>query len=99
VVRATPDFFILLDEQLGDERGPSGEPSSVDFETYELLAIIEEFATGWDDLPEQIPGRTEYRILIKTGRTVPMVSVIGQVAPDGAIELIDISIDLRGPWS
>jgi hypothetical protein len=51
----TPDFFILLDDQLGDERGPDGEPTSVDFETYELLAIVEKFATGWDDLPEQIP--------------------------------------------
>jgi hypothetical protein len=54
------------------------------------LAIIEEFATGWDDLPEQIPGGPEYRVLIKTGRTVPMVSVVGQLAPDGAIELVDI---------
>lgn len=99
VVRATPDFFTLLDEQLGDERGPHGEPSSVDFEAYELLAIVEEFATGWDGLPEQFAGRPEYRVLIKTGRLVPMVSVVGQLAPDGAIELIDIAIDLRGPWT
>ena len=99
VVRATPDFFTLLDGQLGDERGPHGEPSSVDFEAYELLAIVEEFATGWDDLPQQFPDRPEYRVLIKTGRLVPMVSVVGQLAPDGAIELIDIAIDLRGPWT
>jgi hypothetical protein len=56
VVRATPDFFLLLDEQLGDERGPNGEPSAVDFAAYELIPIIEEFATGWDDLPEEIPA-------------------------------------------
>jgi hypothetical protein len=99
VVRATPDFFVLLDQQLGNERGPNGEPSSVDFETYELISIIDEFATGWDDLPEQIPGRPGYRLLIKTGRLVPMLSVVGQIAPDGAIELIDIAIDLRGPWT
>ena len=99
VVRATPEFFTQLDEQLGDERGAHGEPSSVDFEAYELLAIVEEFATGWDGLPEQFAGRPEYRVLIKTGRLVPMVSVVGQLAPDGAIELIDITIDLRGPWT
>lgn len=98
VVRASPDFVASLDAQLGDERGPDGEPSSSDFEAYELLSIIEEFATGSDDLPEYIPGRTEYRVLIKTGRVVPMVSVVGQLAPDGAIELVDIAIDLRGPW-
>ena len=84
--------------QLGDERGPNGEPSAVDFAAYELIPIIEEFATGWDPLAEQIPGRPEYRVLIKTGRLAPMISVVGQLAPDGAIELIDLSIDLRGPW-
>jgi hypothetical protein len=98
VVRATPDFFTQIDAQLGDERGPNEEPSAVDFATYELLAIVEEFATGWDQLPQQFPGRPDYRVLIKTGRLVPMLSVVGQLAPDGAIELIDIALDLRGPW-
>ncbi len=73
LVRASPDFFASLDAQLGDERGSQDEPSSADLEAYELLSIIEEFATGRDDLPEHIPGRTEYRVLIKTGRVVPMV--------------------------
>ncbi len=97
-VRATPDFFALIDAQLGDERGPNDEPTSAEFEAYELLAIIERFATGWDDLPQQFPGRPEYRLLIAAGRLVPMVAVVGQQAPDGAIELIDITIDLHGPW-
>ena len=97
-VRATPDFFALIDAQLGDERGPNDEPTSAEFEAYELLAIIEKFATGWDSLPEQVPGRPEYRLLIVTGRLVPMVAVVGHVAPDGAIELIDIAIDLHGRW-
>lgn len=56
VVRATPDFFLQLDQQLSDERGPNGEPSAVDFAAYELIPIIEEFATGWDRLAEQIPA-------------------------------------------
>ena len=77
-VRATPDFFALIDAQLGDERGPNDEPTSAEFEAYELLAIIEKFATGWDSLPEQVPGRPEYRLLIAAGRLVPMVAVVGQ---------------------
>jgi hypothetical protein len=86
-VRATPDFFAHLDLQLPAERGPHGEPSSVDFQAYELLEIVERFATGWDYLPELIPGRPDYRILIINGRLVPMISAIGQLARDGAIEL------------
>lgn len=99
LVRATPDFFALIDGQLGDERGPNDEPTSAEFEAHELLAIIEKFATGWDSLPEQIPGSSEYRLLIAGGRLVPMVAVVGQLAPDGAVELVDIVIDLHGPWS
>jgi hypothetical protein len=95
-VRATPDFFVQLDVQLGSERGPNGEPSSVDFEAYDLLDIIEEFATGWDDLAPLIIGGTQYRILIARGRLVAAYSVVGQLAPDGAIELVKLDIDLMG---
>ena len=82
VVRASPDFFAHLDTQLGDERGPAGEPSTADFQAHELLPLAEEFATGWDQLPELIPGRPEYRILIKTGYLIPMISVVGQLASE-----------------
>jgi hypothetical protein len=98
VVRATPDFFALIDAHVGDERGPNDESTSAEFEAYELLAIIDRFATGWDGLPEQFPSRPEYRLLISVGRLVPMVAVVGQLAPDGAIELIDITIELHDPW-
>ncbi len=53
-VRATQAFFEELDQQLGDERGPSGEPSSYDFQSHELIAIVERFADDWDRLPELI---------------------------------------------
>jgi hypothetical protein len=98
VVRATPDFFAALDDKLGEERGPNGEPSAIDFHTYELLEIVEEFATGWDDLPEYIVGRSDYRVLWKAGRIVPVMHVTGQLAFDGAIELVDIDLDLEAPW-
>jgi hypothetical protein len=97
VVRTTPDLFAQLDFQLGDERGPRGEPSSADFLGYEMVAIVEEFATRWDDLPPVIPGRWDYRILIKDGYLVRGYAVTGQLAPDGAVELVRIRVDLTFP--
>jgi hypothetical protein len=71
VVRATSGFFEDLDGQLGPEHGPNGEPSSNDFQVFELFRIIEQFAIGFDDLPQPIPGRPDYRILIAAGTVVP----------------------------
>ena len=62
VVRSTAAFFEDLDRQLGTERGSDGQPSTNDFQVFELLRIIERFATGFDELPELIPGRTNYRV-------------------------------------
>lgn len=67
-VRATLDFFHDLDRQLPTERGPNGEPSTSDFQTFELFEIVEKFAVGFNELPALIPGRDDYRILISTGR-------------------------------
>lgn len=97
VVRTTPDFFAQLDFQLGDQRGPRGEPSSADFLGYEMVAIVEEFATRWEDLAPVIPGRGDYRILIKDGYLVPAYAVTGQLASDGAVELVRIRVDLSFP--
>ena len=47
-VRATTTFFEDLDAQLGPERGPHGEPSAHDFQVFELLRIVEVFATRFD---------------------------------------------------
>lgn len=93
-VRATADFFADLDRQLRSERGPHGEPSTNDFQTLELLQIVERFATGFDDLPELIPGRSDYRILVSTGVLVSRYAVVGQVARDGAVELVQLDLDL-----
>lgn len=98
VVRATAEFFDDLDRQLGAERGPNGEPSANDFQVFELLRIVERFATGWDELPELIAGRPEYRLFIGTGTLVAGFSVIGQLAPDGAVELAQLDIDRDLDW-
>lgn len=95
-VRVTTDFFTKLDAQLPQERGPAGEPTRAEFAASDLLNIVEAFATLWDQLPESFPGRPDYRDLILTTRLVPYVWVRGQLAPDGAVELINIRIDLVG---
>lgn len=45
-----------------------------------------------------VTGRPQYRLLIAAGRIVHAVSVVGQLAPDGAVELIGIDIDVTSPW-
>lgn len=94
-VRATSAFFDDLEAQLAAERGSRGEPSVNDFQSLELLRIVEAFATGFDELPELIPGRPDYRLLILAGTLVSRFSVLGQLASDGAVELISLEIDLK----
>jgi len=86
--------FVNFDVQLRGERGPNGEPSSYDFQSHELFKIVERFAEDWDRLPKLILGRSDYRILIGTGVLVRAFVVTGQLAPDGAIELVGIDIEL-----
>ena len=93
-VRAAPSFFEDLDRQLPSERGPNGEPSTTDFQTFELLQIVDRFATGFDDLPKLVPGRTDYRVLLASGTLVRAYSVVGQVRPDGAVELLTLELDV-----
>ena len=95
-VRVTKDFFIKLDAQLPEERGPAGEPTRAEFAASDLLEIVDAFAALWDQLPQSFSGRPDYRDLILTTRLAPYVWVRGQLAPDGAVELVNIRIDLVG---
>ena len=45
-VRAIPDVFYQIDDQLPAERDESGRPTRAEFEAYELLKVIERFETG-----------------------------------------------------
>ncbi len=98
-VRATLEFFADLDRQLGSDRGPHGEPSTNDFQVFELLAIVERFATDFAGLPKLIPDRSDYRVMIATGVLVRSYSVVGQLVSDGAIELLALELDLDSDWS
>lgn len=97
-VRVSRDVFDELDRVLGAERGPNGEPSVNDFLTIDLLPIVDAFAKRFDDLPEAIPGRPDYRLLINAGALVRGASVIGQLVSDDSIELVYIKLDLVTPW-
>ena len=59
---------------------------------------METFATQFDELPELIPGRADYRIVIGMGVVVARFAVIGQVAPDGAVDLVQLDIDNGSSW-
>ena len=98
VVRATPRIFEDLDRQLRVERGPNGEPSTNDFQVFELIRIVDRFAVDFDELPRMIPERDDYRVLVMSGTLVPGFSVIGQLATDGAIELMQLDIDTELDW-
>ncbi len=94
MVRVAREVFEDLEEVLGTERGPLGEPSLTDFLTVELLAIVDTFATRFDDLPSLIEGRSDYRILIATGTLVHAIAVVAQLGADGTVEIVSIDVDL-----
>ena len=50
-------------------------------------------------MTELIPGRPDYRILVSAGLLCPRFAVIGQLAPDGAVELVRLRIDLDPDWA
>jgi hypothetical protein len=93
VVRTIEDFWAALDLAL-----PAGkEPSWHAFAAHDLPRAIVRFAAEWDALPPLIPGRSEYRILIAAGVVVPVYAIEAQLAPDGAIELVAITVDTTSP--
>ena len=64
-------------------------------QAFELIRIVDHFATRFDDLPELIPGRADYRVLIPAGMLVATFSVVGQLAPDGARGVGPARLDLE----
>ena len=69
-VRVDAQFFTELDAQLGEARGPNGEPSASDFLLIELPILAEAFAERFDELLRLYPERDDYRYLVAGGRLV-----------------------------
>ena len=95
VVRLDAAFRSALDRQLGEQRGTAGQPSSADVLAYELPAIIELFATTFDDMWPLYEGREDYRYTVTSGGLLfDAAIVIGQLMPEGTVVLLDIEIEL-----
>lgn len=93
-VRVDPHFFFELDAQLGERRGPNGEPSASDFLLVELPTLSVVIAERFDELPALYADRDDYRYLVATGLLVPAVTITAQLVSDGSIVLFGIDIDL-----
>lgn len=72
-------------------------PVHTDFLEYELPSIREIFSTRFEELSTPIPGRSDYRILIASGNVVRAYSVIGQLAPNGTVEILQLDLELGWP--
>ena len=59
---------------------------------------MEHFATNFNSLPELIPGRSDYRVFTGTGYLVAAFLVVAQLASDGAVELVELDLDLGLEW-
>ena len=93
VVRVTDAFFEQVDDALGLDRGPNGEPSATDFIVLELPSIVERFATDFEGLPEIVEGVPAGRMLITSGVLVRAVAVFGLATSDTTIDLIGVTIE------
>ncbi len=57
---------------------PNGEPSTNDFQVFELVRIVDRFAVEFDDLPQLITGRDDCRVLVMSGTPVAGFSGSGE---------------------
>jgi hypothetical protein len=97
-VRVDRAFFELLDDQLGEDRGPNGEPSAGDFLLVDLPLIAEAFATKFESLAMPEPEHPEFRSLVMSALLVPSVLVTGVLGADDVVTLLSVRIDLDLPW-
>ena len=79
---------------VGRHPRPECEPSATDFLVFELPAIVEAFATRFDELPEAVEGVPDARMAIGTGKLVRAFAVYGLLMADDSVELIGVEIDL-----
>lgn len=92
-IRVDSQFFVELDDQLGESRGPNGEPSASDFLLIELPTISDAFAEHFDEFLAVYPDRDDYRYLVVAGKLFKAALVVGQLMADGSVVLISIDID------
>ncbi len=62
------------------------------------MTLADLVADGWDDLPSFVKGRSDYRELYFTSDLGLVYRVECQLAPDGAVELVGLEIDVAPAW-
>lgn len=95
-VLVAADLFRRI-EALLPEEPINGVPSRVQFIERDLLAAFDVFQDRWEELPPIYPGREDYRELIGAGELVYSMVIIGRLRADGAVELIDVDVDMMPP--
>ena len=93
-VRESEDFHRDLTDAFVKLGEPTG--SLANFRLLVLPAVWERFMFHWDELPQEIPGRKEYRLWITWTPVLGFLTGRGQLAPDGVVELISFDVDPDG---
>ncbi len=89
----TDGFEDQLDQILGVDRGPNGEPSSHDFLSDVATDLTDTIPERWDDLP--VDPTNGFRMLISVAPTLGYPYVVWCRERDAeTIELVEIEIDL-----
>lgn len=80
------------------ERGLDGSPSRPDFVSLDLEPSKEIFSTEFYTLPELHPGRLDYRVHSFSGKTAPLIQIIGQLLSDRTtVQLLQLDVDHNPP--
>jgi hypothetical protein len=85
-VRVDQQFFTELDAQLGETRGPNGEPSASDFLLIELPTIADTFGERFDELLRRPLNPGDSIALIGVEPSLPRPTC-WDLAPDAAFAL------------
>lgn len=92
-VITSADYWANIKAALPAERGPDGRPSFADYELVEHPQIVNVFAERFDQLPQFIVGRSDYREHNYFGRLTYLIVVRAQLRQDGIVELLEAIVD------
>ena len=96
-VVTSPDYWAGIEQTFPAERGPGNSPSVADYKTIEHSQIVNVFAERFDQLPQFIVGRPDYREHNYFGQIVYLIVVRAQLRRDGTVELLEAIIDTEWP--
>jgi hypothetical protein len=92
-VRFAPFFFDRLDDLLGTERDGQGGPSSADFILLDLPTIRDALANDYEGCTTLVVPGNDVRLYLGSGVLVGVFALYALLGNDGAVEVIDISLD------